>query len=169
MIKESELKEFLPEIQCRGGESITLEEVRQRLGTHAEKHGLKIALSTEQIKTGGMLNSKTDNCLVMYNPEHVKDYFHFCIRIRQKGSCSYILVEQFGQSKQMDKAYRREIAKQGVKDYFRAGAEDYQAIGRSIGAAIGGALGSIGKSKSKLEEEKVYYQMIGELVEEVFC
>jgi len=35
--------------------------------------GAPIAFERDQIKTGGMFNSNTVECLVMYHPEHAKD------------------------------------------------------------------------------------------------
>ena len=47
--------------------------------------------------------------------------------------------------------------------------DNFTAIGNAIGSAIGGALGSIGKSKKKLEAEKMYYSLVYEVLDEVIC
>lgn len=169
MIKEKELRDFRPDYQYENGREITLDLVREKLETAMQNAGAPIAFERDQIKTGGMFNSNTVECLVMYHPEHAKDYFNFCIFIVYEGNDAVVCVREYGQSKQMDKAYRSEIAKKGVKDYFRADAEDYSAIGNAIGSAIGGALGSIGKSKKKLEAEKMYYSLVHEVLDEVIC
>lgn len=169
MIKEKDLRDFRPDYEYKNGREITLEFVKEKLSVAMENAGAPIAFERDQIKIGGIFNSGTVDCLVMYHPEHVKDYFNFCIYIIYEGNDAVVCVREYGQSKQMDKAYRSEIAKKGVKDYFRADAEDYSAIGNAIGSAIGGALGSIGKSKKKLEAEKMYYGLVHEILDEVIC
>lgn len=165
MIKEKELTDFRPDFKYKNGREITLDFVREKLEIAMQNASVPIAFERDQIKIGTIFNSNTVDCLVMYHPEHAKDYFRFCIYIIYDGNDAVVCTREYGQSKQMDKAYRSEIAKKGVKDYFRADAEDYSAIG----SAIGGALGSIGKSKKKLEAEKMYYSLVYEVLDEVIC
>lgn len=169
MIKEKELRDFRPDFQYKNGREITLNLVREKLEIAMNNASAPVAFEKDQIKTGGIFNSNSVDCLVMYHPEHTKDYFKFCIYIIYDGNDAVVCTREYGQSKQMDKAYRSEIAKKGVKDYFRLDAEDYSAIGNAIGSAIGGALGSIGKSKKKLEAEKMYYSLVYEVLDEVIC
>ena len=169
MIKEKELTDFRPDFKYKNGREITLDFVREKLEIAMQNASVPIAFERDQIKIGTIFNSNTVDCLVMYHPEHAKDYFRFCIYIIYDGNDAVVCTREYGQSKQMDKAYRSEIAKKGVKDYFRADAEDYSAIGNAIGSAIGGALGSIGKSKKKLETEKMYYSLVYEVLDEVIC
>ena len=142
-----------------------MEIIQRRIRECADKYNLSVTFSSEQVKSGGLFNSSVENCIVMYHPEHEKDYFKFCIRVNYQSDISILSVDTFGQSKQMDKAYRCDIAKQGVKDYFRA--KDDYATGQAIGKAIGGALGAIGKSKKKLEEDEGYYSSISAILDEV--
>lgn len=169
MIKEKELRDFRPDYKYDNAGALTLEFVQNELETAMANAGVAVAFECEQIKTGGIFNSSAIDCLIMYHPEHIKDYFKFCIYIVYEGNNAVVCVREYGHSKQMDKAYRSEIAKQGVKDYFRVDAEDYKAIGNAIGSAIGGALGSIGKSKKKLEAEKMYYSLVYEILDAVIC
>ena len=150
MIKEKELRDFRPDFQYKNGREITLNFVREKLEIAMNNASAPVAFEKD-------------------HPEHTKDYFKFCIYIIYDGNDAVVCTREYGQSKQMDKAYRSEIAKKGVKDYFRADAEDYSAIGNAIGSAIGGALGSIGKSKKKLEAEKMYYSLVYEVLDEVIC
>lgn len=167
MVKENELREFRPQIQYRNGDSVTLEAVQQALANAAEKAGVAVAFRNDQLKYGGLLNAKAEPCIVLYHPEHEKDYYQFCIRVHKEGEDAIVSVNEIGESTQMNKEYRSEIAKQGVKSYIHADSGDYNTMGRSIGAAIGGALGSIGKSKKKLEVEKGYYQQLIQLFDAV--
>lgn len=165
MIKADDLREFRPQVRYQNGESITLTTVQDAIKDCAMRMGIPVAFTSDQVKSGGLFNSNIDDCLVMYHPEHERDYFRFCIRIRRQGSYAFVDIHEFGTSKQMNKAYRSELAKESVKGYFKAGNE-YD-TGKMIGQAIGGALGSIGKSKAKLEEEQMYYQCVFDIFDEI--
>lgn len=165
MLKANELREAR-QMQYKNGGDVTLEVIQKLLADYAAKMEVPVAFRNEQVKSGGLFNSKTDDCLVVYHPEHAKDYFNFCILIQRQGAYAFVSVSEFGQSKQMDKAYRSELSKQGMKDYIHS--KDSYATGQAIGKAIGGALGSIGKSKNKLEAEKMYYQCLEDVFIEVF-
>jgi len=167
MIKVDELREYIPQVRYENGDAISLQAVQRAIEESATKFDIPVAFKNEQVKSGGLFKSSVEDCVIMYHPEHEKDYFNFVIRIQRQGVYAYVVIDEYGQSKQLNKAYRSDLAKQGVKDYFKADAEDYNAIGRAIGQSIGGALGSIGKSKKKLEEEEKYYQIISEIFAEV--
>ncbi len=165
MIKVDELREFRPQVRYQNGEGITLMTVQEAIKDCAMKMGIPVAFRGDQVKSGGLFNSSVEDCLVMYHPEHERDYFKFCIRIRRQGVYAFVDIHEFGESKQMNKAYRSELAKEGAKGYFKAGNE-YD-TGKMLGQAIGGFVGSIGKSKAKLEEEQMYYQCIFDIFDEI--
>lgn len=165
MIKADELREYKPQVRFQNGDAITLMTVQEAIKEDAAKFAIPVTFKNEQIKSGGLFNSSTEDCIVMYHPEHEKDYFNFCVRVQHQGVYAIVSVYELGQSKQMDKAYRSDIAKQGVKDYIHS--KDDMATGQAIGRMIGGALGSIGKSKKKLEEEKNYYQYVATIFNDI--
>lgn len=165
MIKENELWDYKDPIRYQDGEAVTLMTIQTALTEAAANFAIPVAFKNDQIKSGGLFNSATEDCLVMYHPEHEKDYLQFCIRVQHQGIYAIVNVNRCGQSKQLDKAYRSEIAKQGVKDYVHA--KDDMATGQAVGRMIGGALGSIGKSKKKLDEEKTYYDYVDTIFNDV--
>ena len=75
MIKEKELRDFRPDFQYKNGREITLDFVREKLEIAMQNASAPIAFVRDQIKIGGIFNSNTVDCLVMYHPEHTKDYF----------------------------------------------------------------------------------------------
>ena len=81
MIREKELRDFRPDFQYKNGREITLNLVREKLEIAMNNASAPVAFEKDQIKTGGIFNSNTVDCLVMYHPEHTKDYFKFCIYI----------------------------------------------------------------------------------------
>jgi hypothetical protein len=165
MIKADELREFRPQVRYQNGEGITLMTVQEAIKDCAMKMGIPVAFRWDQVKSGGLFNSSVEDCLVIYHPEHERDYFKFCIRVRRQGVYAFVDINEFGESKQMNKAYRSELAKEGAKGYLKAG-DEYEA-GKMAGKVIGGLIGSLGKSKAKLEEEQMYYQCVFDIFDEI--
>lgn len=152
-------------MRYQDGEGITLRVVKEAIEDCATKMGIPVAFTSGQVKSGGLFNSNVVDCLVMYHPDYEREYFKFCIRVRHQGTYAFIDINEYGNSKQMDKAYRGELAREGLKGSFRGGSS-YEK-GKMIGQAIGGAIGSIGKSKAKLEEEQMYYTCVFDIFDEI--
>lgn len=158
MIKDTELREFRPTVRYQGGEGITLQTVQEAIADCAEKFGIPVAFASDQVKSGGLFNSSLEDCIVMYHPEHERDYFKFCIRVRKQGIYAFVSINDFGQSKQMKKANTAEFMKED-----RAGKD----MSYKIGSLIGQGLRTIGSSKMKLEQENNYYQCIFDIFDEI--
>lgn len=158
MIKDTELREFRPTVRYRNGDGITLQTVQEAIKDCAMKMGIPVAFMNDEVKSGGLFNSSTEPCLVMYHPEHERDYFRFCIRVKRQGVYAFVSINDFGQSKQMNKANTAEFMKQD-----RARKE----LSYQIGSMIGQGLRTLGSSKAKLEEENNYYQCIFDIFDEI--
>lgn len=158
MIKADELREFRPQVRYQDGEGITLMTVQDAIKDCAMKMGIPAAFRGDQVKSGGVFNSSVEDCIVMYHPEHEKDYFKFCIRVKRQGVYAFVSINDFGQSKQMKKANTAEFMK---KD--RAGKE----MSYIVGSMIGQGLRTLGGSKAKLEEENMYYQCVFDIFDEI--
>ncbi len=158
MIKADELREFRPQVRYQNGEGITLGTVQDAIKDCADKMGIPVAFTNDQVKSGGLFNSSVEDCIVMYHPEHERDYFRFCIRVKHQGVYAFVSINDFGQSKQMNKA---------------AYAENYKAdrqgkdMSYKIGSMIGQGIMTLGKSKAKLEEEQMYYQCVFDIFDEI--
>lgn len=111
MIKADELREFRPTVRYQNGEGITLSTVQEAIKDCAMKMGIPVAFTSDQVKSGGLFNSSVEDCIVMYHPEHERDYFRFCIRVKRQGVYAFVSVNDFGKSSQMAKANRAEFAK----------------------------------------------------------
>ena len=158
MIKVDELREFRPQVRYQNGEGITLMTVQEAIKDCAMKMGIPVAFRGDQVKSGGLFNSSVEDCLGMYHPEHERDYFKFCIRVKRQGVYAFVSINDFGQSSQMNKAGRAEAYKAD-----RAGKD----MSYKIGSLIGQGLSTIGKSKAKLEEEQMYYQCVFDIFDEI--
>ncbi len=158
MIKDTELREFRPTVRYQNGEGITLQIVQEAINECAMEMGIPVAFISEQVKSGGMFNSSIEDCLVMYHPEHERDYFRFCIRVRRQGLYAFVSINDFGQSKQMAKADTAEYMKQDRKG---------KTMSYKVGSMIGQGLRTLGSNKAKLEEENNYYQCIFDIFDEI--
>ncbi len=158
MIKADELREFRPQVRYQDGEGINLGTVQDAIKDCADKMGIPVAFANDQVKSGGLFNSTVEDCVVMYHPEHERDYFRFCIRVKHQGVYAFVSINDFGQSKQINKANAVEFARED-----RQG----QSMSYKVGSLIGQGLRSIGSSKQKLEEEQMYYQCIMDIFDEI--
>ena len=158
MIKADELREFRPQVRYQNGEGITLSTVQEAIKDCAMKMGIPVAFRGDQVKSGGLFNSSVEDCVVMYHPEHERDYFKFCIRVKRQGVYAFVMVNDFGKSKQMNKANTAEFMKQDRKG---------QSMSYKVGSMIGQGLRTLGKSSQKLEEENMYYQCVFDIFDEI--
>lgn len=157
MIKLDELREFRPQVRYQDGMNITLKVVEDAIRNCADKMGIPVAFYPEEIKMGGLFSSIKEECLVMYHPQHRDDYFKFCIRIRRQGSYAFVTINDFGKSKL--------ITKEGASEGAYAGAAS---TGGLSGVVVGAVVKSILKpNKSKLEDEKNYYQCVFDIFDEI--
>lgn len=158
MIKADELREFRPVVRYRDGSNITLQTVQEALKDCAQGMGIPVAFYNDQVKSGGMFNKTIEDCIVLYHPEHQNDYVKICIRVGRQGNYAFVSANDFGTSKQMKKA-----------DVSAAYKEDRKgkSLSYKMGSMVGQSIMSIGKSKSKLEEEQNYYACVIDMFDEI--
>lgn len=150
MIKADNLRKFHPGVRIKNGSGITLSAVQTAVEKGAEDIGIPVAFYDDQVKSGGLFNSSVEDCIVMYHPDHERDYFKFCIRVGRQGNYAFVSVNNFGESKQIAKANYAENSK------------------REGGPMLDRLVMTIGRSKQKLEEEQMYYQCIFDIFDEIF-
>ena len=117
-----------------------------------------MAFYNDQVKSGGLFNKSIEDCIVLYHPEHKNDYFKICVRIGRQGNYAFVSAMDFGTSKQMKKADQADAYRESRKG---------QSMSYKVGSMLGQAVTSIGKSKSKLEEEQNYYACIIDMFDEI--
>ena len=160
MIKEKQLSSFMPTVKVMDPDTvITLDKIEHALSASANRYGLPVSFYRDSIKYGGFLSSNIVDCLVMFNPNHSNDYFNFCISLTHQGNITFIDTNLFGRSQQMEKVSRSEWASQD-----RQG----KTLSYKIGSKVGVTIANIGKSSSKLQEEQQYYNLIEEILHEVY-
>lgn len=174
MLKEKELQEMRPTVQYKDGQNITLQSIRSALKNYLDSGNIAVAFDTEQIKRGGVLGGHTEDCLVVYHPEHRKDYFSFAVTVKNQGTYAFVSVSSFGVSKLMNlEAARKQVnaaAKEGA-NYRGYNPLQNAAAGASFIAA--GIMGvrhlAKGKSdKENMEIEQQWYSIICSAFDEIF-
>lgn len=158
MIKADDLREFRPVVRYRDGSTITLQIVQDAIKECAEGMGIPVAFYDDQVKSGGMFNKTIEDCIVLYHPEHQFDYFKICVRVSYQGDYAFVSAMDFGTSKQMKKA--------GQADAYKSSRKG-QSVSFKVGSLIGQGITSIGRSKSKLEEEQNYYACLIDIFDEI--
>ena len=164
MIKVTELKEARPTVRYQNG-NITLPMLQEVLENCAEKMMIPVAFKMDEVVAGTKRKDGVEECLVMYHPEHEKDYVKFCIRVKKQGIYAFVSVHEYGQSKFL----RRDKVINGASMGAVAGG----LLSANVASAVAGlAVGSLLKKKVspnqfKVEEEKNYYACISAVFDEV--
>lgn len=158
MIKADDLREFRPGVRYKDGSGVTLQTVQDATKDAAQGIGIPVAFYADQVKSGGLFNSSTEDCICLYHPEHQNDYFKFCIRVTHQGTFAFVSVNDFGKSSQMLKAGRTEAYKEDRKG---------KDMSYKIGSMIGQGISTLGKNKQKLEQEQMYYQCVMDIFDEI--
>lgn len=172
MLKEKDLREFRPTYRYPNGTGITLQSIQNAIRNKANQYQIPVAFASEKIKSGGMLNSTVEDCLILYHPEHQKDYYNIAISIKRQGTMAFVSANDFGESKNLKKINAKSAAGSALKQGWKnAGKEGNWSPGMSlVSGAIGGAVGalrSLGGSKGKQEEENNYYGALMQILDEV--
>lgn len=177
MIKEKELLELRPEYRYMQGQEITLDKIQNAIQNKALSYQIPVGFYNDQIKTGGLLDSQTMECLVLYHPEHKNDYYKIVVSIKRQGTVAFVSAKRLGESKNLKKLDARHGAASAVRTGWnnagKIASEGGSNIGLSLGAGLlAGAVKSlegIGGSKKKQEEENQYYSIILQILDNVIC
>ena len=132
--------EWIPAVRWSNGADVNLVTVREAIQDQADMNGIPVAFQEEQMKVGGLFSSEREDILIMYNPEHERDYLKFAIRVTHQGKYAFMRTFNLGGSKNF-------------------GNDNLAALGGTIGAMkkIGNAIGGHNK---KLQAEEEYYTIL---------
>lgn len=154
MIKADMIQQFAQPVMVAG--SYGLDDVQGALARMAEEDNIPLSFGADQVTSGGLFNKVVEPCIVLYHPEHPNDYLRFAVRCNQEGGRTFISIDAFGSSKQMNKAAVAEWAKENRRG---------KTMSYKVGSMISSGLIGIGRSKQKLEAEERYYALISSLFE----
>lgn len=166
MIKEKDIRESRV-VRFQNGSGISLESIRSELQNLASREGIMVALDDEQLRFGSLFNSTTENCLLLYHPDHRKDYINSILRLTRQGNYAFLHIYEYGQSKMAVKMYAATDARTEAREERRS-----MPLGERIGAALAdglvNGLMSIGANKQKYEQEQQWYAIVEDIIDE-FC
>ena len=177
-IKKNELIEFMSPI--RYPEKVEFEAIRHMLIDKAAEYEIPLSVRLDEISYGTILNPSTMPCLVVYHPDHPTDYLGLCITRSLTGKYSTITVYSIGSSPQLYNENTSIFDGSGLtgallgKVWGGERGKDITAssIGWSIGRSIGMAIrkGSIAMTSTPmaLEQEKTWYSILNEIIEDIF-
>ncbi len=152
MIKENELRETNnPGYRLSGEDAnLTLEVMKSMFeGANNSMYNLPIEIEYEQIKSGGVFNSKTEDCLSITNTQHRSAYFKYCIIMRKQINTLIVQMKYYGSS--------------------LLTAEWELAEARKNGGLIGKAIGALkGFDQAAFDEEYAYYDMLMQTFAQLF-
>lgn len=145
-------------------QAMTLASIKQYLEGKCQRSNVPVVVEQDQMKCGNLLNKDNRECLVVMNGEHKRNYIQYVLVFKQEYGRTYISYRLMGESKDMGKEARKE----GARDARNAYASQQGGIGAHLGAAMGNAIGGIGAGKraARIENEKQYYSMISQIIEE---
>lgn len=161
MIKEKDLNEWKDARKCAEGEGISYTTVREYLEYAAGENGIALAFRMDEIKYSGW-GGGTDKCMVLYHPEHEDDYLNYCVRIKHEGKYAFVSYFTFGMSEQLANAAHKEYTKDTLKNAPMA---------NKVGALIGAGVWKLrhgGVNNQKLEEEKQWYTILSDVVDDMW-
>ncbi|MBQ9535079.1 MAG: hypothetical protein IJU78_04485 [Clostridia bacterium] len=153
MIKLSELKEidnFPGRVKIKNAASLTLNTVKAALAQSLSEYGVPYTLQFDEVESGGLFSKSREQCLCIINPQHVTDYFKYCIRISVTGNVAFATINYYGQSS-------------------LTGKKNLEAERKNSGSLGRMALSAIFKTdNSAFEAEYQYYDVVDEAIKETF-
>lgn len=160
MLTEKDMADFHATIYFDNeSNSTSLNDIKIRLEQTAENVGIPLAFSHGKITTYKVFCKTIHDCIILYHPDHKRDYYNFCVYLSRQDNRIFIHIKMFGRSKQFNKHARSEQAKAD-----RLGKE----LAYQLGSMLGSCLYNIGKSTRKLEEEQEYYSALDQVFENTF-
>ncbi len=174
MIQEKDLIPYQQPLCYRDGSGVTLDVLHSAFYAKANEFQISMDFKMDQIKSGGIagIGGTSTDCLVLFHPDHLKDYFRYVITIQRQGTMAFVSVFSCGASKNSLKLSAKSNAIGTLKDTIRkTGTNDEWSIGLSLTKGLGKAalsgLASLGGSKSKREAEEIWYDSVAVIINEV--
>lgn len=137
--------DWIKPVRIPDGEDVTLSSVRSRIQDLCDRHGIPVAFSEGQLKTGGLFNKRMESIMNMFNPQQ-NDYLSFVIRVEHMGSYAFMHVYNMG----------------GSRNYGMANAA-------GEGSTLARLRMNLGGGRAKLNAEENYYAILKDCVEGIFA
>ena len=140
----NEQSRFIQRIRFADAQGVNLLNFQDVLQEECDANGIPVAFHSDILKTGSLLNKQAEDILIIYNPEHPKDYFNFLVRITYQGKYAFLDVFTVGQSKNYSHA--------------RPGSNLATSMTKKLINAASG-------HKEKLQQEEDYYTILSDCIQ----
>lgn len=156
MINSIVLKDLdnVPSRKLKGDDgATTLPAIREALEKALIEEGIDAEITSDEISVKtGFLSKETYPCIVIRNKQHPTDYFNYCISTKPQGRNTIVDIKYFGTSKLTgdDKVRNQDVFGGG----FFAGAKTL--------------IKKATFNQQAYEQEYEYYEMIDEVLNELF-
>lgn len=100
MLKEKSLVTSVASFRVKDKDNVlNFDFIKRIITNEIPDYGYRVTITLDELKTGGMLNSKTEKVLVVTNSEHLNDYYHYVFRLGKQGILTLYEVWLAGNSK----------------------------------------------------------------------
>ena len=164
MIKEKDLikgKEYV----VQDSDDISFAYLTEIITEDAAEENVPVAFDRDQVKLGGLIGGSTEDCLIIYHPEHRNDYMFYVIRIKYMGSKSYLYVNKAGDSKMLNKVVAAQCRQEAKEERRRLPLKER--LGTAVMDGLIYGISGIGASESLYETENLWYQAVADIIDKM--
>jgi len=140
------LREWINPVRFQNGNNVNLTTVANLIQQGANEAGIPVAFTPDKLKTGGLLNQQMEDILIMYNPQHQKDYLHFLIRVEHMGNYAFMHIYELGSSRNAN------LLSGGIT---------------AAGTIAGGVINKVRGTTAKANLESQYYMILADVVSDI--
>lgn len=97
----------MPTVKIRGGVDITYNLIQKAIEKVASEYLLPVSLEMDEFGIA-FSGKEYEPCLTLYHPDHLSDYYRFCITMNVQGIVTYIEIKPYGNSKLTDQKSKRD-------------------------------------------------------------
>lgn len=140
-------------IRFAKGQDVNLTSFQSLLQDEADENGIPVAFRDDILKTGGFFNKQVEDVVVVYNPEHEKDYFNFLVRITHQGKYAFLDVFVVGRSRNISTL-------SGLSDFVGDGSD-------IVSGLVGGLVNKVTGTTAKVQTEQNYYTILSDCLDSI--
>lgn len=104
MLKEKSLVTSVASFRVKDKDNrLNFDFIKRIIANEIPDYGYRVTITMDELKTGGMFNSKTEKVLVVTNSDHPNDYYQYVFRLGKQGILTLYEVWLAGSSKLVNK------------------------------------------------------------------
>ncbi len=180
-VNRKKMEAIRDSVRYMNGSEVSYDAITEALNAKIEEYGIPARVVSATLGGGGLF-AKEETCIALVNPEHLYDYYKFCIYKKDVGKTCIVDIYSFGTSKNMK---NESLASKKIFDGSGAigtAAGILHGGAAGVGFAIGSAAVGIGKAgikaiskgigklfqdENSMELENEWYRAIAAIFDEV--